>query len=355
MSLWPRSNTISFDAALRDAQHAEARVQIPGLQALGHLTDHRVPRATELLLKAVVTGNTDVQTTALTSLALLQASAAVPIAMEKLTVPTDSVAVAAMDMLAAISPCDDSAVAGALLLATKDARPIIRYRAIQVLADQKLSGQAQAQLACRLQECLQDDNHDVISIAALALADIPHRESIGYLQEILAEGPYTSKDFDIAYALCQMADPKGFTAMDSLLQQSTLPIETLWDGISIFEQSRQKPPTLGLENVVSSQQLDLNFRMQAAKVLLVIDRTFDGAQTRSGQAQSQSLSQNKEYWQTIIVKGLKALRLRHRSLAVSILSEVAGPWAITPLRRASKRRRNNSIQTEILRILHALE
>jgi len=203
---------ISFDAALRDLEHADARVRLQAADALGHVSEEQAPRARQALRPLLRDDRPDVRYTAALSLGELKDREALEALVEQMEgdghpMPRQAATIA-LGMLA------DPRAVPALLRALKSGPPDARFQAATSLAQVDPAAAQEP-----LRRALADDDREGRASAASALGDLGDRSAASALRPLL-DDPFPAVQLEAAVALARLGDRGGSAVLAVQLGES---------------------------------------------------------------------------------------------------------------------------------------
>lgn len=304
------SDTITFEAAVRDLQSDTPRVRARAAAALGDADpDHR-DDAVEALIPILDDLRAEIRAAAASSLGELGGDAAV---RALILVLDDGAPHVRQTAAIALGRIGNDVAFERLIEALADGPPDLRFQAATSLVEIDAE-RARAALL----EALDDDDDEVLGAVALGLGAIDDPSVCDRLAPLL-ENQRRDTRFDAAYALARLGDGRGIP----VLVQYLIEPKGAWDAVEALEVLASEDAATGLLEVWNDRKSSRQLRIRAAGALLAIDPEGVGHE----RARSELTSALAGWW-----------KLEIRGLAIEQLARVGGPWAITPLERLATRR-----------------
>lgn len=322
MSLFPQGS-ITTEAALRDLSSAKAKVRAQAASALGGADDELRDDAISALITALDDPDVDVRASAAMSLGSLgdaRSARALVLCLDDGAMTVRQCAAIALGRIGSAESFDE--------LADRLAKgpPDVRFQAATSLVEID-----PVKAAPHLRRALDDEDGEVVGAAALALGSIDDGESIELIARKL-DHPARRTRFDLAYALADLGDGRG---MD-ILGEMTGDRELAWDAICALEACGEGAADHLAQAV--AKPVTVEHRLRAAAALIAVSP--DHAQAESARA--------------ALLGTLKSFRLRRRALALELLGQVGGSWAVAPIRALEGTYGGRRLAAEIDDALHNL-
>ena len=321
------SDTITFEAAVRDLQSSVDRVRARAAVALGDAaTEHR-DDAVEALVPILNDLRPEIRAAAATSLGELGGEAAVQALILTLD---DGVPHVRQTAAIALGRIADPAGFDRLVEALDSGPPDLRFQAATSLVEIDSARAKKPLLAA-----LSDDDQEVLSAVALGLGSIGDDSVCDAIAPLLDSSRRETR-FDAAYALARLGDGRG---VDTLIEFLSEP-KMAWDAVEALEVLGSPEAAAGLLGVLHDRRASRQLGIRAAGALLAIDPRAEGHE----RAETELVSALAVWW-----------KLDVRGLAIDQLARVGGAWAVTPLRRLAARRSGRLLLDAIAGALDAIE
>ncbi len=348
-----RSNTITFEAALRDVRSSKHdRTRAQAAHALGDVTSPEDrARAVPALVAALTDGHPVVRTEAALALGELGSEDALEPLAERIDDPTPVVRQSA---LIALGRLGNGKSFAAVAQALREGPPDVRFQAATSLVEIDPERARPALLPA-----LDDDSGEVVSAVAMALSAIGEVSARDRIAELLDEWtpPKTRPEahFDIAYALAYLGDARALDVLGGFVDDKA----RAWDAISALEQLALGPapessPAGGDGRAPAPDRDPLADDLcQSAAVYIapaVMRRFFDPMIKIRAAAAVLALDPDNaaaESAKRVLLTGLRSRKRDQRGLAIEQLGRVGGEWAIEPLRALRARRAGKPFLEEI--------
>ncbi len=321
------SSTITFEAALRDLGSRNAKARAMAAHALGDVTDAvEKRRAVEALLRVLDDDHPQVRMEACAALGELREPGAVPALIKRLD---DGVAAVRQNAAIALGTIGHPDAFEPLAAALKEAPADLRFQAATSLAEIDPQRAFEPGLAA-----LDDRDAEVVGAAALSVGAIAKEDdakraaAIAALTGKLDHGEVGTR-FDVAYALAELADPGGRSALAAALAD----IDRAWDAVSALGEIKA---TDELAKAVAAKATPIEARVLAAGKLLALGVDSDAARA-------------------LLIEQLTARKVHVRGLAVEQLAEVGGAWAKAPLERLARSGKGSELREPIAAALRAID
>ena len=329
-----QSHTITFEAALRDLSSRNGRIRAMAAHALGDVLDPAErARAVAVLIDALRDELPAVRSEAALSLGDLESEAAVE---PLLAVMTDEVplvrqsAVIALGRLGFASSFD-----GVAQLLEGAAPGDVRFQAATSLAEIDPDRAVPHLIAA-----LSDDDGEVVGAAALALGSVGDASALEPLADQLEQWDDPRARFDIAYALAELGDARSVPVLADFVRDR----DVAWDAIEALERTGHSDAIAPLATLVGERRTTPRLALRAAAAVLHLAAGADEQPAEPVAAARKSL-----------LAGVRARKLDHRGLAVSLLGAVGSDWAVSELRALRGRRAGRKLLEEIDAALEQIE
>jgi len=355
-----RSNTITFEAALRDLGSSRPAVRAQAAHALGDVTaPAERARAVTALIQALGDLRFEVRTEAALALGELGSEDAVPALVARFDDGAAAVRQAAIIALGRLGLASAfEPVARALVQGPPD----VRFQAATSLAEIDA-----ARAAGPLLTALADSDGEVVGAVAVALGALGERRAVAPLAALLDSWSRPETRFDIAYALADLGDVRAVDTLGGFADHKQLG----WDAIEALEKlgtglgtNLGTNPGTGAEPgadatpdmvapdagavrsaaadylvpLLARRFLDPMRKLRAAGALLALDPDHPGVDSA----------------RKLILAGLGARKREQVGLAVELLGRVGGDWARAPLTQLRGRRAGKPFHEEIDEVLARL-
>lgn len=318
--------TLTLDAALRDLASASAQTRATAADALGTAPPESSGAAADALVAALGDRDADVRSAAALSLGELGLERAVPPLLACLDDREARVRQAAIVALGRLGlPSAFEPLAAALT----DGSPDVRFQAATSLVEIDAARAFDPLLAA-----LDDPDGEVVGAAALGLGAIGDRRAADPLVARLDHARRETR-FEVAYALARLGDPRATPHVAGFVRDPALG----WDAVEALELAGDPAGESALAAAMTDDRLAREVMLRAAAALLTIA-------PGSGHA---------ERARAVLVRGLSALRHRHRALAVELLGQVGGGWARAPLEALGRRFGGRKLGDEIADALRRID
>jgi HEAT repeat protein len=321
------SPTITFEAALRDLANGSPKARANAAHALGDVTEAvEKRRAVDALIRALGDDHPQVRMEACAALGELREPGALAYIVKRLD---DGVAQVRQSAAIALGTIGHPDGFEPLAEALKQGPPDLRFQAATSLAEIDPARAFDLVMAA-----LEDRDAEVIGAAALSVGAIAKADPAKRDAAIAALTPLLSHDkpgtrFDIAYALAELADPAGRSALAAAL----VDIDRAWDAVSALGELRA---TDELAKAVAARSTPIEARVLAAGKLLALGADSDDART-------------------LLVEALTERKVHVRGLAVEQLADVGGSWAKAPLEKLARSGKGTELLEPIAAALRAIE
>ena len=347
-----RSTTITFDAALRDLKSSNDRARAQAAHALGDVLDpEQRKQAVAALIAVLDDDRQEVRAEAALSLGDLETEAAVEPLVARCDDPVPAVRQSAMIALGRLG---FSSSFDAVARALDKGPPDLRFQAATSLVEIDQDRAREPLLGA-----LDDADGEVVSAAALSLGAIGERRAANRMAELLDTWSRPETRFDLAYALADLGDSRALPVLVELVARDDL----AWDAIEGLEKIVQANPGQAhraadpLAGILSRLLVPPRLKLRAAAAVLRMTppRPSDDAPgsdgsdapDSDGSADGAVSDELHARARAALLAGLSARKLENRGLAVQLLGEVGGEWAIEPLDALHRRRAGRRLQDEI--------
>jgi HEAT repeat protein len=321
------SPTITFEAALRDLANGSPKARANAAHALGDVTEAvEKRRAVDALIRALGDDHPQVRMEACAALGELREPGALAYIVKRLD---DGVAQVRQSAAIALGTIGHTDGFEPLAEALKQGPPDLRFQAATSLAEID-PGRA----FDLVMTALDDRDAEVVgaaalSVGAIAKADAAKRDAaIAALTSKLSHAQPGTR-FDVAYALAELADPAGRSALAAAL----VDIDRAWDAVSALGELKASDE---LAKAVAARSTPIEARVLAAGKLLALGADSDAART-------------------LLVEALTDRKVHVRGLAVEQLAEVGGSWAKPPLEKLARSGKGTELLEPIAAALRAIE
>jgi HEAT repeat protein len=323
-----RSNTITFEAALRDLHSQSPATREAAATALGEIREEpNRERAVEALRSALDDLRPEVRAAATLSLGEIGVDSGI----ESVALCLDD-GVPMVRQSAAIALGKAASAVGfePLAEALRSGPPDLRFQAATSLVEIDAE-RAYDHVHTAL---LDDDDPEVLGAIALALGTIGDKRAADGIVPLLDHARPQTR-FDAAYALAQFGDERAVPALVPFLEDKKFG----WDAIEALETSgstRAIAPLLGvLRRVLGPREQ----KLRAAGAMLDLDSNHEQSPLA----------------RDVLVAGLGTRKVAQRGLAIQLLESVGGAWALPPLRELRSRRAGKQLEPEIDSAIAAID
>jgi HEAT repeat protein len=321
------SQTITFEAALRDIASGSPKARAAAAHALGDVSDATEKRrAVDALVRALDDNHPGVRMEACASLGELGEPGTLPALLKRLDDGEPAVRQNAAIALGTLGHADAFEPLAERL---KQGPADLRFQAATSLAEIDPARAFEPVLTA-----LEDSDPQVVAAAALSLgaiakADPSKRErALGQLRPKF-EFIEASAKFDIAYALAELGSDAGRTTLSDACTDE----DRAWDAVSALAELRAIDE---LVRVVANKKSAPEARALAAGKLLAFGATDTGART-------------------VLLDSLTSRRGHVRGIAVEQLAEVGGPWAKAPLEKLARSGKSRELAESIAAALKQID
>ncbi|HUH00664.1 MAG TPA: HEAT repeat domain-containing protein [Kofleriaceae bacterium] len=330
-AIHPPSNTITFEAALRDLGEGSPRARTAAAQALGGVAEpEQRTRAVEALLVAVRDRHPETRTAAAMSLGDLEREAAVQALGALLD---DAVPMVRQAAGMALGKLGFRAGIPPLLRALRDGPADLRFQAATSLVEIDAEAAYEPLVAA-----LADEDGEVLGAVALGLGAIGDARAIGHLAP-LVEHHRSGTRIDAAYALVQLGDGRGRDVLVAALRDP----DQAWDAIEALEKLGDPGALDPLIELATAGRIPDVPQVRAASAVLALDPAGPHAAAARGRLEA----------------GLQARKLEVAALALESIERrseapMLATWARDALIAGRATRRGRRLGAEIDRALAAL-
>lgn len=327
MSMFFQSQTITFDAALRDLKRGNDRSRIAAAQALGAIDDAADrQRAAAALIEALGDAHPAVRMQAAFGLGGLGQETGLEPLIGRIGDVEASVRQAA---IIALGRLGFSGAFEPLLDALKNGAPDVRFQAVTSLAE--LDGERAKDA---LVEAVADPDDQVSGAAAVALAALGDVSVRAELAKRLATAGDSAK-FELSYGLAMLGGDEGRGHLEAKVSDR----DRGWDAIEALEALGDARAVPALSSLGARLFAPPELKVRAAAAVIELGGN-DAAIGRAKQA---------------LLAGLGARRDEVRALSVELLGKVGGAWAVAGLQALRAQRRGASLASEIDRALDDID
>ncbi|HEY5926423.1 MAG TPA: HEAT repeat domain-containing protein [Kofleriaceae bacterium] len=327
MSFLFPSPTITFEAALRDLASGSPKARAAAAAALGDVTEPvEKRRAVDALVRALDDDLPQVRMEACAALGELREPSALPHLLKRLDDGAAPVRQNAAIALGTIGHPDGfQPLADALASGPAD----LRFQAATSLAEID-----PARAFALVMAALDDRDAEVVGAAALSVGaiakndDAKHATAVAALTKQLDHANLSTR-FDVAYALAELGDPAGRTALAAALGD----MDRAWDAVSALGELKA---TDELAKAVANRATPMEARVLAAGKLLALGVESDPARE-------------------LLLEALSVRKVHVRGLAIEQLSEVGGEWAKQPLEKLARSSKGSELLEPLAAALRAIE
>lgn len=293
---------MNVDAALRDARHRDARVRIQAADALARASDERRGDALPVLRDLADDSSPAVRHAALLSLGELKDAGSVTLLLEHMRDDLDPLARQAAAI--AVGLIGDPTAADALIEALAEGPADLRFQATTSLVQV-----APERAAPALRAALDDPDPEVRGSAAAALGDLGDAGSADALAAVLDDGT-ASVQIEAAVSLARLGDRRGTLVLARSLAHRSL-------GTLAAEHLFRCPDEAALP------ELEVALERWLGPPLLKVWAA--GALARLGRTAARSK----------LVGFLRSRKPTVKGLAIQIVGELGGAWAVQALQEVA--------------------
>jgi HEAT repeat protein len=321
------SQTITFEAALRDLANGSPKSRAMAAHALGDVTEPvEKRRALDALIRALDDDLPQVRMEACAALGELGEPGALPHLIKRLD---DGAAPVRQNAAIALGTIGHSDAFEPLATALKEGPADLRFQAATSIAEVD-----PARAFSHVLSALDDRDQEVVGAAALSVGAIAKLDDERRAQAIPAltaqlDHANPGTRFDVAYALAELGDSAGRSALSAALAD----VDRAWDAVSALG---ELAATDELAKAVASIDAPMEARVLAAGKLL-------------------ALGVDSEPARALLIAALAIRKVHVRGLAIEQLSEVAGAWAKQPLEKLARSGKGTELLEPIAHALRAIE
>ena len=327
MSFLFPSPTITFEAALRDLAAGSPKARAAAAHALGDVTEAvEKRRAVDALIRALGDDHPQVRMEACAALGELREPGALSHLIKRLD---DGVAAVRQSAAIALGTIGHPDGFQPLAEALTEGPPDLRFQAATSLAEIDPARAFDLVVAA-----LGDADGEVIGAAALSVGaiakdDVTRRPAAVAALTAKLDHANPGTRFDVAYALAELADPAGRSALAAALGD----IDRAWDAVSALGELKA---TDELAKAVATKDTPMEARVLAAGKLLALGVESDEARA-------------------LLVDALTVRKVHVRGLAVEQLGDIGGAWAKAPLEKLARSSKGSELREPIAAALRAIE
>jgi HEAT repeat protein len=321
------SPTITFEAALRDLANGSPKARAMAAHALGDVTEPvEKRRALDALIRALDDDLPQVRMEACAALGELGEPGALAHLIKRLD---DGAAPVRQNAAIALGTIGHADAFEPLATALKDGPADLRFQAATSLAEIDPARAFDHVLAA-----LDDRDQEVVGAAALSVGAIAKQAEERRAKAIPAltgklDHAHPGTRFDVAYALAELGDPGGRSALAAALAD----VDRAWDAVSALG---ELAATDELAAAIAQRDAPMEARVLAAGKLL-------------------ALGVDSEPARALLLEALAVRKVHVRGLAVEQLSEVGGEWAKQPLEKLARSGKGTELLEPIAHALRAIE
>lgn len=353
-----RSNTITFEAALRDLGSSRPQTRAQAAHALGDVSgaDERT-RAVPALVEALADERMEVRAEAALSLGELEDAAAVEPLVASID---DTVPAVRQSAVIALGRLGYPAAFDAVARALRKGPPDVRFQAATTLAELDAERAREP-----LRAALDDSDGEVVGAAAVALGAIGDADARPRLAALLETWSTPQTRLDIAYALAELGDVRAVDVLGGVVDLEPC----AWDAIEALERLGTSLTPPGDSAAASDPEAGAD-DAGGAPALLGGDAA-DPATVRNAAATYIAPLLRKRFKPTLklraaaavlaldpdnpaadsarrtLLTGLRARRREQRGLAIELLGRVGDHDAALALERLASRRAGRPFGDEI--------
>lgn len=324
------SHTITFAAALRDLQSESDQTRAMAAHALGGVVEPEDrTRAVSALIDALDDAHPPVRSEAALALGDLESESAVEPLIARMT---DDVPLVRQSAAVALGRLGFASSFDAMVETLQTGAPDVRFQAATSLAeiDPERAGP-------HLLRALDDGDGEVVGAVAVTLGDIGERTAIEPLVAALEHWRTARTRFDIAYALAELGDERAVPVLADFVAHP----ELAWDAIASLQRTGHPDALPTLAALLERKRLHPSLQLRAAAAVLALGDSAR-ADEKKGATSGPSMPARRA-----LLAGLRARKLEIRGLAVSLLADVGGPWALSDLRTLARKRAGRKLIDEI--------
>lgn len=321
------SQTITFEAALRDLAGGSPKARAFAAHALGDVGDPvEKRRAVDALVRALDDDRPEVRAEACASLGSLGEQSALPHLIKRLG---DGIAPVRQTAAIALGTLGNAEAFDALAESLREGPADLRFQAATSLVEIDEARAFEPVLAA-----LDDKDAQVAGAAALSLGAIAQTDATKKARALTAlstklDHVEASARFEVAYALAQLGDGSG----RSILALALVDEARAWDAVSALGELRAAEE---LGKAVAGKATPAEAKVLAAGKLLAIDPEHAGARA-------------------VLVEHLTNRKVHVRSLSIEQITAVGGAWAHDPLQKLARSGKGADLLEPIAGALRAIE
>jgi HEAT repeat protein len=321
------SQTITFDAALRDLAQGSPKARTAAAHALGDVEDPvEKARAVEALIRALDDDRPEVRAEACASLGDLGDPSVLALLVRRLDDGAPPVRQNAAIALGSLAHPDGFAP---LVAALKDGPADLRFQAATSLAEID-----QARAFDPLVAALDDSDPQVAAAAALSLGAIGDARAVAMLAARLDHRDAATR-FDIAYALAELGDAGGKDALIAGLAEA----DRAWDAVTALARLGSTDAAEALGRALLSKHTPPEATVLAAGSILKIAPH----------------SAHHDAARRVLLAAIWARKVHVRGLAVEQLGAIGGAWAKAPLEKLVRSGKGAELIEAIAAALRAID
>jgi HEAT repeat protein len=321
------SQTITFEAALRDLATGSAKARAMAAHALGDVTDPAAKRrAIDALVRALDDDRHEVRAEAAASLGELGEAGSIPALIKRLD---DGVPAVRQNAAIALGTLRHADGFEPLALALREGPADLRFQAATSLAEIDPARAYEPLVAA-----LDDRDPQVVAAAALSLGALRDVRAVPLLGAKLDHRDAGTR-FDVAYALAELGDASG----RALLVAGLADVDRAWDAVDALGALGGADDVEALARALGGKKFPPEAQVAAAATILKLAPTGTHAEA-SRRVMLDALTSRKEYV---------------RAVAVERLAEVGGAWAKAPLEKLARSGKGTGMHEAITETLRAIE
>jgi len=312
---------------MRDLASASPKARAAAAHALGDVTEPvEKRRAVDALIRALDDDHPQVRMEAAAALGELGEPGALPHLIKRLD---DGAAPVRQNAAIALGTIRHPDGFEPLATALREGPADLRFQAATSLAEIDPARAFDLVVAA-----LADKDNEVVGAAALsvgAIAKALDDKRAAALPALTAKLDHANPGtrFDVAYALAELGDPAGRTALAAALND----IDRAWDAVSALGELKA---TDDLAKALAAREAPMEARVLAAGKLL-------------------ALGVDSEPARALLLEGLTVRKVNVRGLAIEQLAEVGGEWAKEPLQKLARSGKGTDLLEPIAGALRAIE
>lgn len=328
------SHTITFEAALRDLRSARDQTRAMAAHALADVVEPGArAEAVSALIEALADEHPEVRSGAAQALGHLETESAVAPLIEAVA---DDVPLVRQSAVVALGRLGFASSFTAIAEALRNGPPDVRFQAARSLAeiDPERAGE-------HLLAALDDGDGEVVGIVALTLGHIGECAAIEPLVALLDTWRKPLTRLDIAYALTELGDERAIPVLADYVANPAMS----WDAIASLQRTGHPDALPPLVALLKKRRVHPSQQLPAAAAVVHLCGQFDS---------SESAGEPELLARRILLTGLRNRKLDMRGIAVALLGEVGGPWALAELRALAGKRPGRKLQEEIQRAIEGI-